>query len=205
MTKLPNWKKDSAALEKLFRSLPIQETGETAKLLISGIADHLLLMRPTSSRRSHKIAGTKKALERLARLTHRTISALEGLSRNALERLNYRPERARQNVSQKKRPEHSDPASPLRGLITRLRILEVAANQEVKVDAGRPKQQRSSQAHEVACAVAWHYRRLTGKTSTRYNAEFISLLESVYKIVGIEASATAQAANLTPEQLGKNR
>jgi hypothetical protein len=101
------WKKDRAALEKLFRSLPIERgTAENIpyELLISNIPDELLLMRAVSKKKRPRSAGAKKSLGVLAQSTRRTINALEALSPKALAKVNYRP-------------------VALRELITRLKIL----------------------------------------------------------------------------------
>jgi hypothetical protein len=208
--KPPNWEEDSAALEKLFRSLPI-ERGAAENIpyesLISNIPDELLLMRPASKKKRPRSAGAKKTLHVLVQSTRRTINALEALSPKVLA-----PGRRRRTPAR-----HSDDSgsggsgcrqaraqtilnyrpAALRKLITSLKFLEEeAAKIKTKLPPGRPKQDRPNQAKSIAHVTARHYHGLTGKKATRYNAEFVSLLEGVYKILGLEASAVARAATL---------
>jgi hypothetical protein len=85
-------------------------------------------------------------------------------------------------------------------LKTNLRILHSAADTaEVKVSRGRPPKSGPSQANKITRIVAQHYRALTGKKPTRYDAAFVELLGTTYEILGMKGKAKGQAAALPPE------
>jgi hypothetical protein len=213
------WEDDCAALERLFRNLPIRRpegetTGIPYEFLIGDIPHQLLLMRPRQPDKRPKVAGTKKALHLLAQAAGRTARILEDLPLNARAALCFRP-------------------AVLQQLLTNLRVLEADAKADKKVETGRPKKARSkapeppnnevvtlfypdgsvryletkaadpktkpeikvwlSQAEKVADVVAQHYFGLTGEKPTAHNQAFIELLGGVYKVLGIDASASSQA------------
>jgi hypothetical protein len=184
---LRSWEEKSAALEKLFRDLPIcTPTGNISyESLIPGIPRQLLMMHPVPSRSRSKTAGAKKGLHTVAQSARRTVAALDGLSSNALAALNYRP-------------------AALERLKTDLRILAAAAREGKADKAGRPKQDGPSQATKIAHAVAQHYCGLTNKAPTAHDQRFLDLLKAVYAVLGVKASARSQAMSLPPEKLAKN-
>jgi hypothetical protein len=199
--------KKSAALQKLFRDLPLCATA-TGTIpyceLIPGIADQLLLMRPGPSRRkfdvwadgtnqrvspnAKKIAGAKRGLHMLVQSARRTVAALDGLSPRAIDALSamVRPEALRR---------------------MRMALLAVQAVPEGKGKTGRLEQAGPSQATKIARAVADHYHGLTSKTPTAHDQRFLELLSAVYVVLGVKASARSQAMSLpkrAPENPAKN-
>jgi hypothetical protein len=176
------WEEDCAALLSLFRSLPIRRGKTTDAIpyewLIGDIPHQLLLMRPVPPDKRPKIAGTKRALQRLAQTADRTAKVLEDLPSNARAALIFRPD-------------------VLQHLTTMLRVLAVDASADKDVTPGRPEKIRPSQAEKVADAVAQHYHGLTGKKPTAHDQTFVRLLGDVFVILGIDASASAQATAWT--------
>jgi hypothetical protein len=173
------WEEKSAALEKLFRDLPIctTATGIPYESLIPGVPRQLLLMRPGLSRSRSKI-GAKKGLHILAQSAHRAVAALDSLSQSALAALSYQP-------------------AALQRLKTDLRILAAAAREGKVRKAGRPKQDGPSQATKIARAVAQHYCGLTNKAPTAHDQRFVELLSAVYADLGVKAKARSQAMTLS--------
>jgi hypothetical protein len=101
----------------------------------------------------------------------------------ALDALNYRPAPLRELQA------------TLRKLRPNLRILQVAAK-----TAKAPKRERSKkvQPRKLARFVALHYFLLTGERPTRRNkidgpayGPFLELLNAVYGVLGVKASADA--------------
>jgi hypothetical protein len=182
---MSGWKEKSAALEKLFRDLPICKP-EDEKIpyesLIPGIPDQLLLMAPRRSPPRSKGVGAKRGHRMLAQSARRTITALNQLSPSAIAAM-LRP-------------------AALRQLKMSLLVLAVQAEREGK--RGRPKRAGPSQATKIARAVAQHYRGATNKTPTAHDQKFLDLLKAVYVVLGVKASARSQAMHLPPEKLGKN-
>lgn len=170
-----------AALEAAFRKLPIKKgkaAGIPYESLIPGIARQLMLMVPILR---PKVASEKRGLRNLAQSTGRTVKALDDLSSAALAALNYQP-------------------AALRELKTKLRILH-AATETVEFTA-RNGQPKKIQPKKIARIVAQHYYRLTGRkpalTNDPYNGgktkgQFVELLQAVFEILGIKASALSQA------------
>ena len=177
-----SWQAKNAALESVFRKLPIRLDSTMYKCLIPGIPRQLLLMAPISRNSRSKVAGAKKGLQRLAQSTRSSINALEGLSQTALDALNYK-------------------STAIRGLTTKLRVLHAAAELATKENAppGRPAQISPSQVKKIACAVAQHYRGLTGDEATAPK-RLITLLGDVYKVLDIEANARGQLEAIKREE-----
>jgi hypothetical protein len=175
---------DHVKLEKLFR-----ESGGTADVSYAFIRQ-LLLMRPVRPlNKRPKIAGTKKALQRLSLAADRAAKVVEDLPANARAELYFRP-------------------AALQQLTTLLRVLAADAKADKTAKAGRPKKTvRPSQAEKVIKAVALYYFLRNNKKPTRRDPKFIKLLRGVYKVLGIKASAEYQADGLVwlpPEILGEN-
>jgi hypothetical protein len=216
------WEEKSAALEKLFRDLPIckpKAEGIPYESLIPGIPDQLLLMvrnprvRIIDGKDVYDVDGKKlmslcneplliqptgEGLRSTMHAAERLVKALDSLSQPALKALalNYRP-------------------AALRGLKTKIRMLQAAAKlagnrlaeakkASDKDSRGRPKHLRGrrtqdgpSQATEIARVVAQHYRGLTNKKPTAHNKVFLDLLKDVYTVLGVKASAQSRAMTLS--------
>lgn len=185
------WEEKLAALEGAFRKLKIKQNEQdktankiTYKSAIPGIARQLMLMVPILR---PKVASDKRGLRNLAQSTGRTVKALDDLSPAALAALNYRP-------------------TALRELKSKLRILHAAAETvEFKARIGQPKK---IQPKIIARVVAQHYYHLTDRepalTNDAYNGgkangQFVELLRTVYKTLGIKASAPSQAKLVNKE------
>jgi len=180
-----SWDAKIAALEDLFRTLPVQPPSKVDAIpysfLIPGIGRQLMLMSPVSRRT--QIPG-KKAVKALAQKTGRIVELLDGLSQPVIEALNFRQ-------------------SAIGKLKTDLRILHAAAKEAdvagVNFRDGAPQK---SQARKIAIVVATHYFGLTGKKPTLSRnkdgayGQFFDLLKAVYEILGVNASTESQANGL---------
>jgi hypothetical protein len=159
--------------------------GVPYEYLIPGIARELMLMIPYQRPKTlPPILPPKEALRKLAQSAGRTIKVLDGLPEDALAALNYRP-------------------GALRTLHIQLRILHAAAK-EAKVETRRSPPTKP-QARKIARVVAQHYSRLTGKEPTvpakdgKAYGPLLKLLQAVYRILDIKASAESQARYLIQE------
>jgi hypothetical protein len=203
---LPSWQEKDSALQKAFRKLRIQPRKDGDRIpyqsLIGDIPRQLMLMAHGPRMRvvltkeglrsvPLSILPAEKGLRRLAESTERTVEILDRLSETTLGALNYKPT-ALKELALKTRILHAAAQSA---------SAEIAESKRAKPKAGRgrPPQVEPSQPQKIARVVAQHYRGLTGKKATRYNAEFVALLREVYKILGIKASAGSQAEALPPE------
>ena len=172
------WEEKSAALERLFRDLPIGKPEDERipyESLIAGIPDQLLLMAPRRSPPRPKAAGAKKRLRILAQSARRTITALNQLSPNALAAM-IRPAALRQ---------------------LKMGLLVLAAQAAPEGKRGRPKAAGPSPATKIARTVADHYCGLTNKTPTAHDQRFLDLLKAVYVVLGVRGSARSQAMTLS--------
>jgi hypothetical protein len=177
----------SAALEKLFRELPIppEQMAALCKYFIPSFLRHLMFMIPNSRVRGVrtknglrsaplKIRPAEKGLRRLADATKRTLEALDTLPETAREALNYKPGVLWQ----------------LRGVIGVLKASadmaaeKIAEQKKVRGNAGRgrPPQTGPSPENKIAAAVALHYEILTGKRPT--GTSFVRFLAAVYEVLG---------------------
>jgi hypothetical protein len=177
-----------AALEVAFRRLPISRRETSAipyEEVIPGIARQLMLMggKPTPQRKKVSIQKAKRELERLARLSGATAEALRELSQTAIDLLSLKPE-----------------FLSIREQASWLRLL--SADAQSAASSCLPTEQRVRQKNprpvEVARVVALHYFRLTGEKPRRRNTwdgkaygPFLELLNAVYKVLGVKASADA--------------
>jgi len=131
-----------------------------------------MLMYPDLGR--HHAKDTK-LLRSLAQSTQRSLEALEALSKNTLEALNYQP-------------------AALRKLKTHLRILHAVVEAEVNSPA-RPPARRGPKPklrpRKIAVAVADHFFGLTGKppNRTKLSSGFLCFLGEIFKALGVVASA----------------
>jgi len=194
--KADSWEEKCAALQDAFRKLPIRRN-ETAKgisyeSIIPGIACELMLMAPVSHSAAELFAvknglRNKKGLHKLAQKIGDVVKVLDGLSQDALDSLNYRQ-------------------AALRKLKTELRIFhEVVKAAKFDAPHGQPPK---AQAKKIARIVGLHYYGLTGRipaktvdpVSSEASGQFVELLRTVYKILGInKASAAAQTTVLNKE------
>lgn len=190
------WEEKCAELEDAFRKLPIRRNeaapGIPYEFIIPGIGRELMLMRPNSGVHPPKAVSAdaaKKELRDLARKTEALIEVLDGLSRTSLDALNYRE-------------------VALRKLKTNLRIFQTGIIttevQESLVNTGRGAPKKI-QPRKIARLVAQHYYALTGKKPTAPSKDgkaygpFVELLNAVYRILGVEASAESQTKSLREE------
>jgi hypothetical protein len=187
-SRLRDFAKDAAALAELFRHLvPAQRANAAGtipyELLIDGIPDQLLLMRPAPVKRRRAV-GARKGLKALARAAGSTVRALTNLSAAARDALSLKPETLRQ-------------------LEAMLRVLEIDAAADKNIKGGRPPRDGPGQASMIARAVAQHYQGLTGSRATAYDRRFVKLLADVYKVVGVAESARSQAMQLPKKKPGE--
>lgn len=180
------WEAKQGELEDAFRRLKIINKGEAEGIpygyIIPDIARELMLMAPTEVQRKE---AAKKSLKELRSATGRLINVLDQLSPTVVNSLNFR-------------------ATKLRSLHTTLRILHAAAKMtDVRGRRGAPPK---DQAAIIRDRVEQHYYYLTGKkgtVSTRQvkakwtmrttpGGDFFELLTTVYRVLGIDASAEAQ-------------
>jgi hypothetical protein len=190
-----SWDAKRAALEEAFRKLPIQHskamTGIPYESLLPDIPRQLMLMAhiPRSEAEFYAAKNNlrnKNGLHKLAKKIGDVIKVLDGLSRDALDSLNYRQ-------------------TALSELKTKLRIFH-EVTKAAKFHAPR-RQPPKVQARKLARVVGQHYYGLTGRIpaktvdsiSGNARGQFIDLLRTVYKILGIKASAEAQATALNKE------
>jgi len=206
-----SWQEKCAALEDAFRQLPRWReetaTGIPYEDLIPGIGRQLMMMSPRHgpppengdlppelrhspvlTRNAHtpkvkSTASAKRELASLARKTEALVEALDDLSRTGLDALNYRQD-------------------AIRRLTQNLRILWVYAKMakvpQILNNTGRGAPKKV-QEKKISRVVAIHYFGLTGKKPTmtvvydKAGGEFFVLLRTVFEILGIKASAEAQA------------
>jgi hypothetical protein len=177
-----SWTEKCAAIEQLFSELQPADTtailGIPYSSLIPGIARELLLMAPVPRRK--KIAA-KKGLQVLTERTSRTLETLDSLSEDGLAALNIQ-------------------AGALKDLKTKLRILHCVANNAVVERHLSPP--RKIQAEKIAWRIGEHYCAITGKEAPtvptrpmdgRPYGEFVRLLEAIFPILVVDASAASQA------------
>jgi len=145
------------------------------KKAIPGIARELMTMRPVQKRER---ATVKKSLQKAATHAARTVEALDSLPPDAVTALNLRPAAFRQ-------------------LKLMLRILPILAK---SAEAGtRPRATTKAQPRKIAWRVAEHYCALTGRSKPTVPSKdgvpygpFFDLLTTVFKILGVKASAESQ-------------
>jgi hypothetical protein len=208
-----DYKSKCAALANAFRKLTIRRptgTGIPCEFFIGDIGRQLMPMRPVPRRKLRFVLEVKrkkgapklneqwdetpiiedlpakkapKALHDLARSASRTLALLDGLSQPALDALNYQKDALRQ----------------LRiGLI----VLYGAAIQAKVSPATKPEK---IQERKIARVVAQHYYDLTGKAPSvstkdgKANGPFLDLLNAVYEILDVRASAESQARTVARE------
>jgi hypothetical protein len=190
VAKRQNVKDQSAALERIFRELPIGASAENAipyRETIPSIVRELLVMNPRDSRRKTSDSGyssARKALDALARSANRTVRILDGLADPAVAALNYQP-------------------AALSGLKTQLRILATVAEKATTPSPQRQAPQKE-QARKIARIVAIHYERLTGDAPTAptdvCESPYAETLRKVYKVRGVAAKAESQAREVIKER-----
>jgi len=181
---MPTWKEQCTALEDAFRSLPIKRPKKANAipydLLIPAMGRQLILMTPS---RPPQTVVPKIALRNLNQSSAQIIKVLDSLSSDELSALNHG-------------------SMGLQELTIRLKVLhKVTAKPVVKRPPGRPTK---IQPAKITKVVAQHYYRLTGrKPAVSKNLHgvaggcFLELVQKVFMILGVEASALSQAEKIS--------
>jgi hypothetical protein len=185
----PTWDEKRLALEVLLRKCAIKqsepERGIPYEWLIPGLARELLLMAPVPRGETLSTKEVKQNLANLAKSTKCVINLLEGLlgSQKAVVALKW---------------------SRIRVAILKNELLGLhAAAAEARVASARG-QPKKTQPKKIAKFVAQQYYRLSGKRPTvstgpldgKASGPFLKLLDGVFDVLGVDASAESQARGL---------
>ncbi len=177
------WEEKCTALEDAFRSLPIKRFKKTNaipyEIMIPGMGRQLMLMTPAAP---PQILPTA-VLRNLKQSSARIIKVLDSHPSIAFSAMNYK-------------------SVELKALIIKLKLLsDVTASAMVERRRGRPT---IIQPAEIAEVVAQHYFGLTGrKPAVSKNllgvafGPFLELMQKVFEILGVEASALSQAEKIS--------
>lgn len=179
------FKKKCAALEAAFNRLPMpppQENGIPYKEVIPGIARELALMGLAQKQRR---APTQKSLKKTAALMGNLVEAMDSLSPDTLmawlTASDVRPEAFRRFK-----------------LMLRLLPLSVGTVEAVETSVATMGQPRKLGPQGVAERVAKYYCALTDRKPTVPTRDgtpygpFLDLLTTVFKVLGVKASAASQ-------------
>ena len=190
-----NWDERRAELEDAFRGL--SENNETTsenpyEQVIPNIARELMLISPIMPKAPGEVTE-HRAKRELSNIAKTLNEALGSLSETSLAALNFRRE-------------------ALLSLMTTLGILSHSASKanipQISGNSGLG-QPKKVQPRQIALVVARHYNGLTGKAPTvpskdgKAYGPFMGLLKKVYEIIGVDASAEAQAKNAVKDWKSK--